>query len=121
MFEGRESELKESAIGVEVFGRTPVYDPKVDSIVRTEAVRLRARLSKYYATDGRNDPLVIDLPKGAYVPRFQKIDPTPDPRGLSRRRLWLASSAAAMYWREHWGAGGSCVGTRPSRLQLLHW
>ena len=51
--EGRESELKESVIGVEVFGRRPDYDPKVDSTVRTEAVRLRSRLGKYYATEGR--------------------------------------------------------------------
>jgi len=48
--EGRESELKESVIGVEVFGRKPDYDPKIDSTVRTEAVRLRARLSEYYST-----------------------------------------------------------------------
>ena len=43
--EGRENELKESVIGVEVFGRRPDYNPKLDSTVRTEAVRLRARLA----------------------------------------------------------------------------
>ena len=48
--EGRESELKESVIGVEVFGRSPDYDPKVDSTVRSEAVRLRARLSKRFVS-----------------------------------------------------------------------
>src|SRR3954452_13833224 len=57
--EQRESELKESVIGVEVFGRNPDYDPKIDSTVRTEAVRLRARLSKYYSTEGSQDPIVI--------------------------------------------------------------
>jgi hypothetical protein len=50
--EGRENELKESTIGVEVFGRRPDYDPKVDSTVRTEAVRLRSRLTKYYSREG---------------------------------------------------------------------
>src|SRR5262249_53990689 len=49
--EGRDSELKESLIGVEVYGRNPGYDPKLDSTVRSEAVRLRARLGKYYSTE----------------------------------------------------------------------
>ena len=66
--EGRENELKESVIGVEVFGRRPDYNPKLDSTVRTEAVRLRERLGRYYATEGSQDPLVIELPKGGYVP-----------------------------------------------------
>src|SRR5262245_59689733 len=69
--EGRDDELKESVIGVEVFGRKPDYDPKLDSTVRTEAVRLRARLNTYYSTEGSQDPLVIELPKGGYVPRCQ--------------------------------------------------
>ena len=43
---GHDDELKESVIGVEVFGRRADYDPKLDSTVRTEAVRLRARLNK---------------------------------------------------------------------------
>src|SRR3954465_1982229 len=66
--EGRENELKESVIGVEVFGRRPDYNPKLDSTVRTEAVRLRARLGAYYSNDGRQNPLIIELPKGGYVP-----------------------------------------------------
>ena len=44
--EGRDTELKESVIAHEVFGRQADYDPKLDAIVRTEAVRLRARLEK---------------------------------------------------------------------------
>ena len=38
--EGRDGELKESVIAVEVLGRKTDYDPKLDSIVRTEAGRL---------------------------------------------------------------------------------
>ena len=67
---GRASELKESLIGVEVYGRRPDYDPKRDSTVRSEVARLRARLVSYYANEGRADPLLIELPKGGYVPRF---------------------------------------------------
>src|SRR3982074_3837712 len=73
--EGREVELKESTIGVEVYGRRPDYDPRRDSTVRSEAARLRARLSKYYSTEGSQDPLVIELPKGGYVPRFRPLGP----------------------------------------------
>lgn len=66
--EGRDGELKESVLGVEVFGRQPGFDPRVDGIVRTEAIRLRARLDKYYASEGHADPLIIALPKGGYRP-----------------------------------------------------
>src|SRR5260370_677481 len=66
--EGRDAELKESVIGTEVFGRRPDYDPKHDAIVRTEAGRLRARLGEYYLGQGTSDELIIELPKGGYVP-----------------------------------------------------
>ena len=109
--EGRESELKESIIGVEVFGRPPDYDPKVDSTVRTEAVRLRARLSKYYSTEGSQDPIVIDLPKGGYVPTFRQPEPLPDMKApRPQPRLWLAAgltgfaliaAAAGVWWALH--------------------
>jgi len=73
--EGRSSELKESVIALEVFGRQAGYDPKVDPIVRTEAIRLRARLAEYYQGDGREDPIVIELPKGGYRPVFREGTP----------------------------------------------
>ena len=69
--EGRAHELKESVIAVEVFGRKPDYNPKHDPIVRTEASRLRARLSQYYTDEGKGDALVIELPKGGYIPVFR--------------------------------------------------
>jgi tetratricopeptide (TPR) repeat protein len=94
--EGRHSELKESVIAVEVFGRRPDYDPKQDAIVRTEAVRLRARLEKYYATEGSGDTLVIELPKGGYIPLFRTgkaPEPaSPPPPGMKRHRLAAAFS-----------------------------
>src|SRR5690348_11318991 len=57
--EGRDRELKESVIAVELFGRDPDYNPRHDPIVRTEARRLRARLAEYYRTTGKADALVI--------------------------------------------------------------
>ena len=70
--EGKDDEIKESVIALEVFGRGPDHDPKQDSIVRTEAGRLRARLSEYYVGEGKNDALVIELPKGGYAPLFRQ-------------------------------------------------
>jgi hypothetical protein len=67
---GESEHLKETTIGVAVFGRTPDYDPKVDTIVRSQAWRLRAKLRQYYAAEGADDPLIIDLPTGHYVPAF---------------------------------------------------
>ena len=68
---GQTDKLKESLLGIDVFGRKPTYDPRVDAVVRTEAVKLRARLRDYYATEGREDEIVIDLPKGGYIPAFR--------------------------------------------------
>src|SRR6516165_11980404 len=66
--DGKDHELKESVIAVEVFGRSPDFDSRLDPVVRTEAVRLRARLSDYYLKVGKTDPLIIELPKGGYIP-----------------------------------------------------
>jgi hypothetical protein len=67
---GDSSHLKETTIGVEVFGRSPDYDPKVDTIVRSQAWRLRTKLRQYYASEGANDRMFIDIPTGQYVPSF---------------------------------------------------
>jgi TolB-like protein/Flp pilus assembly protein TadD len=68
--DGKTDEIKESLVGIEVFGRTPGYDTRSDSVVRTEAAKLRTRLSEYYAGEGASDPVVIELPKGGYTPVF---------------------------------------------------
>ena len=72
---GDAGHLKETTIGVEVFGRTPDYDPKVDTIVRSQAWRLRAKLRKYYSSEGANDPLLIEIPTGQYAPSFHIRQP----------------------------------------------
>ena len=68
--QGEAEYLKETTIGVSVFGRKPDYDPKVDTIVRSQAWRLRAKLRKYYATEGANDDTIVGLPRGHYIPVF---------------------------------------------------
>src|SRR5580693_5715636 len=92
--EGRDSELKESVLGIEVFGRQPGFDAKQDSTVRTEAGRLRARLAQYYAGDGIGDRVIIDLPKGGYIPAFRRSG-TLEKDKAWYRRPWLAGALAA--------------------------
>src|SRR5262249_32989068 len=66
----REVYLKEYTIATEVFGRDRNYDSRNDSVVRVQAGRLRSKLHEYYATEGKNDEILIDLPKGHYAPVF---------------------------------------------------
>src|SRR4026207_2275478 len=56
--DGKDQELKESIIAIEVVGRRPDFDSKLDPVVRTEAARLRARLNEYYLKEGKADALV---------------------------------------------------------------
>lgn len=67
--------LKETTVGVSVFGRSPDYDPKTDTIVRSQAWRLRAKLRDYYATEGANDSVIIDIAKGQYAATFSLRPP----------------------------------------------
>jgi len=66
--------LKEYLIGTEVYDRKPPYHPSVDSIVRSEARRLRTKLKEYYESVGRNDSVFIYYRPGSYVPAFRRHD-----------------------------------------------
>jgi tetratricopeptide (TPR) repeat protein len=66
--------IKEYVIGHEVYDRPASYDPRIDSIVRVEAGRLRSKLTDYYLSEGSSDPIRIELPKGTYVPRFFLVE-----------------------------------------------
>ena len=68
---GQPHRLKEYLIGLEVFDRREAFDPRVDSIVRVEARRLRNKLEEYYRTEGHEDPVRVLLRKGSYVPIFE--------------------------------------------------
>lgn len=69
--DGRFEEIKETCIGVAAYDRDPTYDPKIDTVVRSEARRLRQKLRQYYETEGKDDSVIITLPKGGYVPVFE--------------------------------------------------
>lgn len=68
---GEAKQIKEIAIGIDVFRRGTPFDPRLDNIVRVEARKLRQRLGKYYETEGLENPVRIDLPQGGYVPAFR--------------------------------------------------
>ncbi len=118
--EGKDGEIKESVIAVEVFGRGSDHDPKQNSIVRNEAARLRARLNEYYLGEGKNDGLIIELPKGGYAPVFCQpaVEPAtsslrPGIKSPPRRRLWLFAATAGValtvgtlgwWWSQHQNA-----------------
>jgi hypothetical protein len=82
-FEGRAQELNEYALGVAVLGRPASYSPAEDSCVRSRAYELRNKLGSYYRSEAADEPVLIEIDKGAYVPRFvrreEKAEPTPKP------------------------------------------
>jgi hypothetical protein len=69
-------EATEQHIGVHVFHRHPGYNSGDDSIVRSQARLLRLKLAAYFANEGADEPIIIDIPKGQYLPIFR---PAGDP------------------------------------------
>ena len=101
------SPIKEYQIATEVFGRSSDFDPQVDSMVRVQAGRLRAKLSEYYGTAGAEDTIAVELPKGTYLLAFHHRTPSlprshaphvdngwdaPGPR--LRHRNWMIATIA---------------------------
>ena len=83
---GRGERLKGYSVAVAVFDRAETFDSNIDPIVRLEAGRLRDRLREYYETDGQNDPIRIELPKGTYTPQIEfRHDDAPRQR-IARRQ-----------------------------------
>lgn len=78
VLDGTQDELKEVSIGVHVYDRKNPYEKSEDSIVRTEARRLRSKLKEYYESEGRNDSVIFRYQTGNYVPVItQRQDPCP--------------------------------------------
>jgi len=134
---GEGDRLKEYAVGVDVFDRDEAYDPRLDSLVRVEAGRLRTKLSEYYAAAGAADPVIIRMPRGSYAPVFEPRASAPPvvPEGAvpgarlstgmaGRRRLVAAAAAAAFLgaglaaWRLGAGPRGQGAG-RPVVIAVL--
>lgn len=82
---GRSHRLKGYTIATQVFGRGKEFDAAQDPIVRIQAGRLRRALERYDLVAGTGDPIVIDIPKGRYVPRFTRraSEPVSATRGVT--------------------------------------
>ena len=124
---GRAGEIKEYSIGVEALGRPSSYSPVNDSSVRRRAFELRTKLTELYSQELAASPVLIDLPKGSYVPAFRfRQDPVASPQpprfgprmaiaaalvagllaGAVAMRLWgppPPAGAPAEIVREAWG------------------
>jgi len=112
VLEDRAESLKESIIATEVFDRAPGYDPQIDSVVRVEVGRLRARLAEYYEKAGAEAQVRIEIPRGAYRPVFvfrdnvpeavaaaAAVEPAPEkppPDPPSRRWIKIATGVVAL-------------------------
>ena len=72
---GRSAELKGYLVATKVFGRTAEFDASTDPIVSIQANKLRRALERYYLVEGQGDLIRIDIPKGAYVPYFEWMNP----------------------------------------------
>jgi serine/threonine-protein kinase len=76
---GRGASLKESVLGVTVFGRKPGYDSDANSIVRVEFSRLRKKLDQDYELEGANETLRVVFRRGTYAPEFVRTDRSIEP------------------------------------------
>src|ERR1700761_2608877 len=67
---GEADSLKEYTVGLDVFAKPSSYDPRQESVVRMHMARLRQKLGEYYRTEGLADPVIVEIPKGAFKVPF---------------------------------------------------
>ena len=84
--EGREDEIKDYTIGVKALGRPPAFNPQIDAVVRIHAGRLRRTLIQYYYGPGKDDLIIVTIPKGTYAN-------TPDVETVSVDALWITDES----------------------------
>jgi hypothetical protein len=87
--------IHEQEVGHKVFGRTQDYDTNADNIVRVHASTLRKRIDQYFANEGCQEPVVIDIPRGNYAPVFRKRAAIPSPIHLPEIQPAVPSIAAS--------------------------
>src|ERR1700722_11376127 len=82
---GTSDDLKEYTVAVDALGKPSSYDPRQESAVRMQVGRLRQKLTEYYRTEGVDDPILVDLPKGGFrvvfeprKPAFEEEVPLPE-------------------------------------------
>jgi hypothetical protein len=127
---GTAQNLKEYTVGLDVFGKPPTYDPRQESVVRMHVGRLRQKLTEYYRTEGQEDPVVVELPKGAFTltfaPRAETAAPeqpaSPGRRKISAREIALAASLfLAVLFAGYFGVRLSRVEKTSDSAASLPW
>ena len=117
---GRGDQLKEYVVGVQVFDKETSFDPRTDPIVRVQARRLRARLARYYRSEGQTDETIIDLPKGGYLPVFRRREAG----GTARRFISAAqasgNSVAVVPFSDHSPGGDLAYVCKGVRQEIIH-
>ena len=131
---GEDDQLKEYTIGIDAFGKPSTYDPRQDSTVRIQVGRLRQKLVEYYQTEGKDDPIVVELPKGRYKLNWQprpqteidfpltaSLTGTAAPSPQSRRTVLLLTVCliAVAVWAVY--ATVQMRGTRQSAVLRSQW
>jgi TolB-like protein len=145
---GDADKINEYAIGLDVFQRPTSFDPRIESVVRTEFSRLRQRLKDYYAEDGHRDAIVIDFPPRSYVASFtfreaaklRETTPFPEPARVPElvqpsapqnvrgaRRVWITGAIVVTCVAAFVAAGimlwshyASIAGTKPTTQEPIH-
>jgi hypothetical protein len=75
---GTADSLKEYTVGLDVFAKPESYDPRQESVVRMHVGRLRQKLAEYYRSEGVDDPIFVDVPKGGFKVTFETREIRPD-------------------------------------------
>jgi hypothetical protein len=78
------TDIHEQEIGQAVFGRRESYDTSQDNIVRVSATELRRRVDAYFAAEGKDEPLIFEIPRGSYTPVFRLRAPAAPPEEILR-------------------------------------
>jgi hypothetical protein len=89
--------LKEYQIATEALGRSPDFDPQLDASVRVLAGRLRSKLAEYYQSTGAHDPVLVDVPKGAYILSFERRTDLPEPKSPAAEPVPISLEAPAPF------------------------
>jgi len=148
---GKAETINEQHIGTAVFGRPPGYHVGEDSIVRSQARFLRQKLQEYYASEGRDETILLTIPKGSYVPAFEyretiqeilarepepvaspvsgglpttsgHVEPAvPRSRPFAGWKIWALSGAAALLAFLVWHFGTAGVAHARPSVELRFW
>lgn len=123
--QGRQDEISEYQIGVQVFDRPRNYRTVEDNIVRNYARQLRKRLAEYFAAEGAEEPIRLEIPLGGYVPIFVApgtlpVTSDPEHRAEARQKaLTEAEELASVHGPQLLKSSSPMAGLKRGWLRIL--